>query len=418
MNVCKCIVLLRHGGTLNSRRAAGPLVRLVEGEESQPACLSCAASRKEENGVWEYLWPTLRCRREAGVSPLLSIGWWYLSSVFPKRHCCRVSAADKGCRVYPLDPSSDAVALYSGCTPGKRRAWFFPDDRHTASLVGLRGGWRHAKMKLYTRFYGSNAVVPGPKLPSTIKAGYLNCKIHPYIPNPLRSFKCQRFGHSQTSCRGQLTCSRCASVGHASTDCSLEQKCVNCSEPHFSDSKLCPKWKTEKEIQIIKTNRNISYLEARKLIAPQLSQTYAQVTNPLIATSTTQTDENITKIKCPPLQLLKPLSSLPQPNAAPSIPSVSTLSSTTQTNLLPIKLTTQIESRLPEPISASAAAPDNSLNTSTSSSSAETCPVPTTFNKFAALQPSVPLSESATTTTNSELSNTSKPTECKTKFKK
>ncbi|GFX09400.1 uncharacterized protein TNCV_4697871 [Trichonephila clavipes] len=73
---------------------------------------------------WEYLWPTLRCRREAGVSPLLSIGWWYLSSVSPKRHCCRVSAADKGWWVYLLDPRPDAVALYFGCTLGKRRAWF------------------------------------------------------------------------------------------------------------------------------------------------------------------------------------------------------------------------------------------------------------------------------------------------------
>ncbi|GFS86101.1 hypothetical protein TNCV_1583471 [Trichonephila clavipes] len=33
MDVCKCIVPLRHGGTLNSRRAASPLMRLVEGEE-------------------------------------------------------------------------------------------------------------------------------------------------------------------------------------------------------------------------------------------------------------------------------------------------------------------------------------------------------------------------------------------------
>ncbi|GFY36490.1 uncharacterized protein TNCV_26951 [Trichonephila clavipes] len=72
-----------------------------------------------------------------------------------------------------------------------------------------------------------------------------------------------------------------------------------------------------------------------------------------------------------------------------------------------IKPTSQIESRLPEPFS-SAAAPDNSLNTSASSLSAETCPVPTISNKFAALQPSVPLSESATATPNSELSNTSK----------
>ncbi|GFX78588.1 uncharacterized protein TNCV_30281 [Trichonephila clavipes] len=33
MDVCNCIVPSRHGGTLNSRRAASPLVRLVEGEE-------------------------------------------------------------------------------------------------------------------------------------------------------------------------------------------------------------------------------------------------------------------------------------------------------------------------------------------------------------------------------------------------
>ncbi|GFX97635.1 uncharacterized protein TNCV_2841951 [Trichonephila clavipes] len=33
MDVCKCIVPAWHGGTLNSRRAASPLVRLVEGEE-------------------------------------------------------------------------------------------------------------------------------------------------------------------------------------------------------------------------------------------------------------------------------------------------------------------------------------------------------------------------------------------------
>ncbi|GFX09413.1 putative RNA-directed DNA polymerase from transposon BS [Trichonephila clavipes] len=210
-----------------------------------------------------------------------------------------------------------------------------------------------------------------PKLPTTIKAGYLNCKIRPYIPNPLRCFKCQRFGHSQSSCRGQLTCSRCGSVGHSSTDCTLEPKCFNCSQSHSSDSKLCPKWKIEKQIQEIKTNNNISYQEARKLIAPQLSQTYAQVAKSSTATSTTQTDENITRIKCPPLQLLQSLLSVPQPNSIakfgscaikpnthsltpqpnkyPSITSVSASSSTTQANLLPsassIKLTTEIESR-------------------------------------------------------------------------
>ncbi|GFT31140.1 uncharacterized protein TNCV_3645381 [Trichonephila clavipes] len=70
-------------------------------------------------------------------------------------------------------------------------------------------------------------IVSSLTLPQTIKAGYFNCKIRPYILNPLRCFKCQSFGHSQTSCRGQLTFSKCASVGHASTDCILDLKCIN-----------------------------------------------------------------------------------------------------------------------------------------------------------------------------------------------
>ncbi|GFU07543.1 uncharacterized protein TNCV_2225221 [Trichonephila clavipes] len=229
--------------------------------------------------------------------------------------------------------------------------------------------------------------------------------------------QCQRFGHSQTSCSGQLTCFRCASVGHSSTDCTLEPKCVNCTQSHPSESKLCPKWKIEKQIQEIKTNKNITYLEARKLIVPQSFQTYAQAAKSSIKNSSTQTDENITKVKCPPLKLLQPHLSISKPNISITTPVIST-SSSTQAELLHSTSSTEAtvsELQPPIPVSSdvlsttnNAAAPDNSLNTSTLSSSAETCPVPTTSNKFAALQPSVPLSESATTTPNSELSNTSK----------
>ncbi|GFU08289.1 uncharacterized protein TNCV_932011 [Trichonephila clavipes] len=72
-----------------------------------------------------------------------------------------VSAADKGWQVYPFDPHPDAVVLYSGCTPGKLRAWVLTDDRHTASLVGLRCGWRPRQDEVVFRAYGSNATVPG-----------------------------------------------------------------------------------------------------------------------------------------------------------------------------------------------------------------------------------------------------------------
>ncbi|GFS85689.1 putative RNA-directed DNA polymerase from transposon BS [Trichonephila clavipes] len=116
-----------------------------------------------------------------------------------------------------------------------------------------------------------------PTIPHTIKAGYLNCKIRPYIPNPLRCFKCRGSDARKLPVAVNLL-SRCASVGHASTDCSLEPKCFNCSESHQSDSKLCSKWKLEKKIQEIKTSKNISYPEARKLILPQISQTYSQAT--------------------------------------------------------------------------------------------------------------------------------------------
>ncbi|GFW50444.1 uncharacterized protein TNCV_2887491 [Trichonephila clavipes] len=189
-----------------------------------------------------------------------------------------------------------------------------------------------------------------PKLPTTIKAGYLNCRIRPYIPNPLRCFKCQRFRHSQTSCRGQQTCSRFLSAGHSSTDCILEPKCINCSQTHPSDSKICPKWKIEKQIQEIKTTKNISYPEARKLIVPQLSQTYAQAAKSSTLNNSTQTDENITKIKCPPLKLLAPLSSKQRTH----IPIAATTSSSAQTQLLPSifsKTSTTSDPRPPTPMS-------------------------------------------------------------------
>ncbi|GFW95637.1 hypothetical protein TNCV_18681 [Trichonephila clavipes] len=61
-----------------------------------------------------------------------------------KRHSCRVSAADKGCRVYPLDLRPDAVALYPGCTTGKRHAWFLPVDRPAHCLPCWTLWWMEA----------------------------------------------------------------------------------------------------------------------------------------------------------------------------------------------------------------------------------------------------------------------------------
>ncbi|GBN22722.1 hypothetical protein AVEN_68056-1 [Araneus ventricosus] len=107
------------------------------------------------------------------------------------------------------------------------------------------------------------------KLPENIKAGYIRLSVRTYIPNPLRCFQCQRFGHPKTSCRGTLTCARCAEVGHESTDCNRAEKCVNCKGEHTSLSRNCPAWKQEKEIISTKIKKRISYQEARKLVKSQ-----------------------------------------------------------------------------------------------------------------------------------------------------
>ncbi|GFV21487.1 hypothetical protein TNCV_4888861 [Trichonephila clavipes] len=87
----------------------------------RPACLPCAASRKEENGVLGLTFGP-RLAVDGGRSEPAPVNRLVVPLFeSPKRRCCRVSAADKGCRVYPLDPRPDAVALYSGCTLVVRR---------------------------------------------------------------------------------------------------------------------------------------------------------------------------------------------------------------------------------------------------------------------------------------------------------
>ncbi|GBN42649.1 hypothetical protein AVEN_180428-1, partial [Araneus ventricosus] len=131
-----------------------------------------------------------------------------------------------------------------------------------------------------------------PKLPESIKAGYIKLKVRPYIPNPLRCFKCQRFGHSKSNCRGTLTCARCAGTGHESTDCTLKEKCANCKGDHTSFSRSCPKWKVEKEIVSTKFTQNISFTEARRLVhaqTPTEGKSYASVAKTSLTVSGTQT---------------------------------------------------------------------------------------------------------------------------------
>ncbi|GBO43013.1 hypothetical protein AVEN_37559-1 [Araneus ventricosus] len=172
-------------------------------------------------------------------------------------------------------------------------------------------------------------------LPSSIKAGYLNIRVRPYIPYPLRCFKCQKFGHSQTACRGKQICSRCAFEGHSYSSCQSKPNCANCHQAHESASKSCPKWIEEKKIQEVRVKKKLTYSEARKLFQSESATSYAQITKVSKPAMSTQTDESLTQLPCPPLQSIKvsPLNETPtglpkQFSVSKTVQSSDTLSTT------------------------------------------------------------------------------------------
>lgn len=114
-------------------------------------------------------------------------------------------------------------------------------------------------------------------LPSSVKAGYLNCRVRPYIPNPVRCFRCQRFGHGSRSCRGRETCARCGSSEHNADDCHEDMKCVNCKGKHPAYSRSCEHFKREKEILTLKVKENISYPEAKRRLLGFQRGSFAEV---------------------------------------------------------------------------------------------------------------------------------------------
>ncbi|GFV64270.1 uncharacterized protein TNCV_4087151 [Trichonephila clavipes] len=131
-----------------------------------------------------------------------------------------------------------------------------------------------------------------PDLPQFITAGYLRCSVRPYIPNPLRCFQCQRFGHSKPTCRGKPTCARCGAVGHDSGECNGPEKCVNCKGDHPSYSRSCSTWNLEKEIITVKIKNRLTYPEARLAVTnrtPIQGLSYAAVAKKVTTSSGTQT---------------------------------------------------------------------------------------------------------------------------------
>ena len=130
-----------------------------------------------------------------------------------------------------------------------------------------------------------------PTAPKTIKASYLSIPVEPFIPNPLRCFNCQKFGHGRNTCNRKAVCAQCGDDAHGD-DCHKQSCCTNCGGPHPAFSKECPEWITQRAITEIKVLKNVSFTEARQMFQsqqPTAKSTYASAVKSTKSIST-QTD--------------------------------------------------------------------------------------------------------------------------------
>jgi len=148
-----------------------------------------------------------------------------------------------------------------------------------------------------------------PTPPPEIRAGYLNVKVEEFIPNPLRCFKCQRFGHHESTCTRPTVCAKCSAPAHGEEPCSGNIKCPNCNGDHPAYATSCPKWAQEKEICRVKTINKISFPEARRMVLPSAQDTrsrlnYAAAIKGKTSVATQTDASNCDCAGCAPIKLL------------------------------------------------------------------------------------------------------------------
>ena len=122
-----------------------------------------------------------------------------------------------------------------------------------------------------------------PTPPQHVKCAYTRLPVEDYVPNPMRCFKCQKYGHTMNKCNSQALSGRCGTKeqDHSTRECRGKPQCVNFKGEHPAFSKKCPKFLEEKEIQSLRVKRKISFTEARKIVrathAPSTTRSYAAV---------------------------------------------------------------------------------------------------------------------------------------------
>ena len=153
----------------------------------------------------------------------------------------------------------------------------FPDVIHARRILVRKGDVRIPTNTIVLTF-------DCPKPPTSLRAGYLTVPLRPYIPFPMRSFKCHKFGHGKEKCRRpNALCGRCGKEHADQHQCTAAAHCINCKGDHPAFSKQCPKFVEEQAILRYNAEHGGTFQQARAAVivdTPRAvsSRTYAQAT--------------------------------------------------------------------------------------------------------------------------------------------
>ena len=108
------------------------------------------------------------------------------------------------------------------------------------------------------------------EIPKFVHLGWKRYRVSTYVPEPVRCYNCQKFGHKAINCRSKTKCPIC-SGNHLYNECvAMENKeerrtvCPNCRGEHPAYHKDCIIYQEARSIKTIQVSKQISYAEAVK----------------------------------------------------------------------------------------------------------------------------------------------------------
>jgi hypothetical protein len=106
-------------------------------------------------------------------------------------------------------------------------------------------------------------------LPTRISCFYLSGLVREFLPDPMRCFRCLKFGHTAKFCKKkeeEKLCVNCGDLSHTEKGvmCTRPSFCIHCdSNAHNSASRICPAFIEEKSIVQTKHKLNLTWQQAR-----------------------------------------------------------------------------------------------------------------------------------------------------------